>query len=41
VLTAQLGGRRGRLAVAFTLAVAAVLSGWYEGWLPLRSGLVV
>jgi hypothetical protein len=30
-----------RFAVAFTLGVAAVLSGWYGGWLPLGSGLVV
>jgi len=29
------------IAVAFTLGVAAVLSGWYGGWLPLGSGLVV
>jgi hypothetical protein len=40
VLTTRVGSRRGRLAVAFTLGVAAVLSGWYGGWLPLRSGLV-
>jgi prepilin-type processing-associated H-X9-DG protein len=41
VLTRSLDERRGRIAVAVALCAVALLSGWYGGWLPLSSGVVI